>query len=121
MPHPERQAYGLHVEQEVARHLQSKGLTFVEANYRCKMGEIDLIMRDNETLVFVEVRFRSDANAVNPLESITRSKQRKVIRTASYYLLDRHNSHDLSCRFDAVGVTRTNDCWDFDWVSNAFY
>lgn len=79
-------------------------------------------MVDEATLVFVEVRYRQQDALCNPLESITRSKQRKVIRTASHYLLTRFNSHDIACRFDAVGVTQQqNGDLKYEWVKNAFY
>lgn len=86
------------------------------------MGEIDLIMVDSSYLIFVEVRYRKSAEYGNPLETITRSKQRKIIRTASNYLLARFNSHDIPCRFDVVGVQQ-NDAnqLEFTWIKQAFY
>lgn len=86
------------------------------------MGEIDLIMLDRDTLVFVEVRYRKDGDFCNPLETVTRSKQRKIIKAASHYLLTRLKSHDIPCRFDVVGVTREGtDNYHFEWIKNAFY
>ena len=109
------------MEQAVRRFLESEGLHFIQANYQCKMGEIDLIMSDSSTLAFVEVRFRDNTSFCDPLETITRSKQRKLIRTASHYLVTRYDSHDISCRFDVVGVTQANDKLSFNWIKNAFY
>ncbi len=86
------------------------------------MGEVDLIMIDDNTLVFVEVRYRSNTAYGDPLETVTRSKQRKIIRTASHYLLAKFNSHDIACRFDVVAVTRQQDKQlTFNWIKSAFY
>ena len=110
------------MEQRARRHLESEGLHFREANYTCKMGEIDLIMLDHHTLVFVEVRYREDAAFCHPLETVTRAKQRKLMRAASHYLLTRIKSHDVPCRFDVVGISATgDDTFQIDWIKNAFY
>lgn len=86
------------------------------------MGEIDLIMIDSSFLVFVEVRFRTSNEYGNPLETVTRAKQRKIIRTASHYLLSKFNSHDIACRFDVVAVTQQeNEQLSFNWIKSAFY
>lgn len=113
---------GQAVEQAVRRYLEAQGLHFREANYHCKMGEIDLVMIDEATLVFVEVRYRLDSEFCHPLETITRSKQRKIIRAASHYLVQRLGSHDVACRFDVVGVTESDDkSLQFQWIPQAFY
>lgn len=79
-------------------------------------------MIDSSTLVFVEVRYRTRTEFGNPLETITRSKQRKIIRTASHYLLSRFNSHDVACRFDVVGITENqNGELNYEWIKQAFY
>ncbi|MCG8314987.1 MAG: YraN family protein [Pseudomonadales bacterium] len=109
------------MEQAVRRYLESEGLNFIQANYHCKMGEIDLIMSDSSSLVFVEVRYRNDLKFCNPLETVTYQKQRKLVRTASHYLVKQYQSHDIACRFDVVGVTQKNEQLIFDWIKNAFY
>lgn len=79
-------------------------------------------MVDESSLIFVEVRYRKSTEYGNPLETITRNKQRKIIRTASNYLLARFNSHDIPCRFDAVGVMENaNNELEFNWIKQAFY
>lgn len=86
------------------------------------MGEIDLIMIDKDTLVFVEVRYRENDTFCTPLETVTRAKQRKVIKAASFYLTTKLKSHDIPCRFDVVGVTRdANEQLHYEWIKNAFY
>ena len=121
-PPQQRRQQGQSVEQLTRRYLESQGLDFKEANYQCKTGELDLIMTDGEILVFVEVRYRKNPEFCNPLETITRAKQRKIIRTASHYLLTRFKSHNIACRFDVVGVSEQSPGkLDFDWIPQAFY
>ncbi len=98
-------------------HLQQTGLQLVEKNYRCKGGEIDLIMRDGESLVFVEVRFRKSSSFGSAAESVTASKQRKLITAASHYLQRQRNS--WPCRFDVVGITGEHDPV-IQWIKDAF-
>lgn len=103
-------------EQLAATFLQQKGLTLLEKNFRCKHGEIDLIMRDGKTLVFVEVRLRSNPNFGSAAMSIDQSKQNKLTRTAEYYL---QTHGDSACRFDAV-LMQSIDINAVEWVRNAF-
>jgi len=97
----------------LARHK----LVLVQRNYRCRFGEIDLIMRDGETLVFVEVRMRSSWNFGGPGSSITLSKKRRLVRAARHYLLSLRT--EPCCRFDAV-LLSGNDGSDIEWIRNAF-
>jgi putative endonuclease len=102
-----------YAEAFLARHK----LVLVQRNYRCRFGEIDLIMCDGETLVFVEVRMRSNQNFGDAGSSITLSKQRKVMRAARHYLLSLKT--EPCCRFDAV-LLSSNDGSDIEWIRNAF-
>lgn len=99
-------------------YLMEQGLKFVEANYRCKPGEIDLIMKDNNTLVFVEVRSRNNTQYGTGSESVTMSKQQKIIRAAQHYLQSKNLTDRLACRFDVVSVTKTAGI--SEWIPNAF-
>lgn len=103
-------------EQIAATFLQQKGLTLVEKNFRCTHGEIDLIMQDGKTLVFVEVRLRRNANFGGAAMSITHAKQQKLTRTAERYLQIHGN---FACRFDAILMQSTN-LNAVEWVQNAF-
>jgi putative endonuclease len=103
-------------EQLAATFLQKKGLTLLERNFRCAHGEIDLIMRDGKTLVFVEVRLRSNTNFGGAAMSITRSKQQKLTRTAERYL---QIHGDTTCRFDAI-LMQSADLNAVEWIQNAF-
>jgi putative endonuclease len=85
-------------------HLEAKGMRLVDRNYRWRGGEIDLIMRDGEVLVFVEVRSKSGAAHGTPLETIDYRKRRQIERCARQYLAHKKVGADVCCRFDAVGV-----------------
>jgi putative endonuclease len=83
-------------------------MTILERNYRCRLGEIDIIARDEETLCFVEVKYRSGNRAGYPLEAVGPAKQRKIYQTASVYLKQHGLSMNVSCRFDVVSVLGEN-------------
>lgn len=109
-------AEGNAAEQIAATFLQQKGLTLVEKNFRCVHGEIDLIMRDEKTLVFVEVRLRSNSNFGGAAVSINHAKQTKLTRTAERYL----QIHGVTaCRFDAILMQSIN-LNAVQWIQNAF-
>ncbi|MCW9022255.1 MAG: YraN family protein, partial [Sedimenticola sp.] len=77
---------GNEAEQLAQRYLEQRGLRTLERNYRCKMGEIDIIMKDQDSLVFVEVRYRKQNAFGSAAESVTTTKQKKIIRAAYHYL-----------------------------------
>lgn len=79
------------------------GYTILEENFSCSFGEIDIIARDGKYICFIEVKTRYGIQYGLPLESITISKQRKIIRVAEYYI-NKHNLHKLFFRFDALEV-----------------
>ena len=106
------QLQGDQFEQQARAHLQRRGLKLVEANYRCRGGEIDLIMRDGATLVFVEVRQRSSASHGGAVASIHGDKKRRLVCAAQNYLL--RFADPPPCRFDVVAVDGTA----LDWLSN---
>jgi putative endonuclease len=110
---------GKEIETEVCHFLQKQGLRLVERNYHCRGGEIDLIMQDRLTLVFVEVRYRKSSGFGGALASIDMHKQSRIIHTASHYL-QRHDSAFEACRFDVVGVSPDGKRYKFQWVKDAF-
>lgn len=91
-------------EARAAAHLSSLGYAIVEQNYRCPVGELDLVAREGGDLVFVEVRSRADGEHGDASLAVGAAKQRRVARVAEYYLLDRRPS-DETCRFDVVAIT----------------
>ena len=107
---------GGQAEALAAAYLKQQGLKLLASNYRCRFGEIDLIMRDGVTLVFVEVRLRSNANYGGAATSITVAKRQRLIHTAQHYL-QQHG--DSSCRFDAI-LMQSVDMQDIEWLKNAF-
>ncbi len=133
LPKPAHLLTGEKSELRAEQFLRQQGLTLVTRNYRCKLGEIDLIMRDGEHLVFVEVRFRKHRHYGSASETVGYHKQRKLIRTAQYYLL-MHPNLDVPCRFDVVALHGINTSENtelavdagnerqkpIEWITNAF-
>lgn len=101
-------------------YLTQHKLTLVECNYRCVFGEIDLIMRDRDCLVFVEVKQRKSSHYGSPLEMISVKKQQKLRRTAEHYISQRKLSSHQALRFDAVGIIAGTTIESINWVQNAF-
>lgn len=91
-------------EERAVAMLRAAGLTIVERNYRCRLGEIDVVARDGATLVFVEIRTRARADRGSALETVRRGKQRRIARVAAHYLAVRRPSAP-TMRFDVVGIT----------------
>lgn len=117
-----RKQAGNQAEELAKEYLARHGLGFCESNFQCKTGEIDLIMKDGEMLVFVEVRYRAEIGHGSPLDTVTPSKQRKLIRTASYFLQQHFGDRWPPCRFDVVGISGELDNQpQVQWVPSAFY
>ncbi|MEE9396471.1 MAG: YraN family protein [Methylococcales bacterium] len=111
-------ATGKAAEDLALTFLIDKGLKLVERNYRSRGGEIDLIMEDNEMLIFVEVRYRKTNTHGSALESITLKKQAKLITCASHYLTQKRINKPT--RFDAIAVSPERDTLSIEWVPDAF-
>ena len=107
---------GAAAEQLAATFLTQKGLKLVAQNYNCRFGEIDLVMQDGNTLVFVEVRLRSNDIFGSAAMSITKQKQQKLIATAQHFL---QTHQDCGCRFDAILMNKTH-LDHIEWLRNAF-
>jgi putative endonuclease len=108
---------GALAEQWTAQYLQRQGLKLLTQNYRSRFGEIDLIMRDGVTLVFVEVRLRGNAHFGGAAASIDSRKQQRLILTAQQYLSNLKPTP--LCRFDAILMTDEQGK-DLQWLRNAF-
>ena len=113
---PEHLQQGLAAEKIAATFLQQQGMTLIAKNFSCKYGEIDLIMRDANSLVFIEVRLRRNADFGGAAMSINPSKQGKLARSAEYYLQLHGN---CACRFDVI-LMRSADINTVEWIQNAF-
>jgi putative endonuclease len=111
---------GLEAEKLAATFLANHGLKFVMQNYHCRFGEIDLIMTDAKTLVFIEVKLRSNSQFGGAAASITPQKQQKMILTAQHYLQQHvKNQSQTACRFDAILMSKADlNC--IEWIRNAF-
>ena len=108
---------GQHYEDLALRFLQAQGLALMARNYRCRSGEIDLIMRDDQYLVFVEVRYRASMSHGGAAASVTREKQQKLQRTALNFLhTQRINEAGQACRFDVIAFDGNEEC---QWYKNA--
>ncbi len=107
---------GALAEDNAAEFLKGRGLRLLERNYRCRFGEIDLIMRDGRTLVFVEVRYRRNKSFGGAIESITAAKREKLLRTVRHYMAA--TQEFPACRFDAVLLS--GDTQELEWIENAF-
>jgi len=104
-------------ERHALDYLTRQGLRLVVANYRSRFGEIDLILRDGDVLVFAEVRMRKNADFGGARASITPAKQARLIKTANQYLTQ--FAHPPQCRFDAVLLGAPNS-GAIEWIKNAF-
>lgn len=100
--------------------LQSQGLALIERNYRCRSGEIDIIMHHRNELVFVEVRYRKSNAYGGAQESITPNKQRKIRSSAETFLQKHTDKGHGGCRFDVMAVSGDALDYQFDWIRNAF-
>ena len=111
---------GLEAEKIAATFLVNHGLKLLVQNYHCRFGEIDLVMTDAKTLVFVEVKLRSSNQFGGAAASITSQKQQKLILTAQHYL-QQHVKYQsqIACRFDAILMSKT-DLNSIEWIRNAF-
>ena len=121
MPDSSRQQTGKDAERLALRHLEQQGLRLLAKNWLCKRGELDLVMLDGDTVVFVEVRYRKHAQWGGALASIDGSKRQKLILAAQFFLQKEHRWADCPCRFDVVAMESTpSGTPDLTWLKNAF-
>lgn len=110
---------GIYFENIAEDYLTERGLVLVERNFRLDTGEIDIIMQEGETWVFVEVKFRFDASFEHPLNQLRRTQLERIRRTAKVFLYFQGLSEYLTpCRFDVVAITAKP--YDVIWVQDAF-
>ena len=108
---------GEQAEELACRYLQTQGLRLVTRNHRCRRGEIDLIMEDGESLVFVEVRYRASARFGSAAESVDARKRTRLIAAAGHFLQQQRRNRP--CRFDVVAISGAAEP-DLQWITNAF-
>ena len=112
------QKIGLAAELKAKAHLITQGLVWIESNYRCRWGEIDLIMRDKNYLVFIEVRARQSSLFGGASASVTYHKQQKLIKTASFYSVAKKIVDKYPMRFDVLSMDGSG--LQIEWLKNAF-
>ncbi len=100
--------------------LEREGLSFVAANVNYAFGELDLVMREGETLVFVEVRYRRNTGFGGGLQSVTRSKQRRIANAAGAWLASHPIDARRPCRFDVIAIAGDMASPQVQWERNAF-
>ena len=115
MPRITTLARGNAAEDRALDFLEAQGLHLLMRNYRLRSGEIDLVMRDREHVVFTEVRYRRSDNFGGAVHSINVRKQQKIIATANHYML--RYGVELPARFDVVAITGKDD---IQWIQDAF-
>lgn len=111
-----RRQTGSYYEDVAVRYLQEQQYQIVARNFRCRIGEIDIIARDREYLVFVEVKYRSSIKQGYPAEAVTYAKQQTIYRVAAWYLQSHGYRANTPCRFDVVSICGQ----EIDLFQNAF-
>lgn len=107
---------GSRYEQEAAEYLKSQGYRILMMNYRCRLGEIDIVAMDGNTLVFCEVKYRKSLRYGSPAEAVDLKKQNRIERTTGIYLMEHSLSPDIQIRFDVVAILNHT----FTLYKNAF-
>lgn len=108
-------------EKHALEYLIQQGLRLIQRNFKTKLGEIDLIMVDQNTLVFVEVRLRSNDNYGSAAESVNTRKQNKMISAAEYYLQYHSNQQTDEIRFDVIAFSLNHHQTTLEWIQDAFF
>ncbi|MDC1435751.1 YraN family protein [Gammaproteobacteria bacterium] len=114
------QVKGLYYEKLALKYLKKQGLKFLQNNYHCRLGEIDLVMHDQGYIVFIEVRYRENSAFGNGLDTVNKSKQQKLIKTAQLYLIQNGLYEKVPTRFDVISISRSKLKPELSWVKNAF-
>lgn len=115
-----RKTIGNQAEILAKQFLLAKGLKFVQAQFNTPLGEIDLIMKDESELVFIEVRYRKQNNFGEGYETITHVKKQRLIRTALYFQQKHRWARDQACRFDIISISDGQLNPKITWIPNAF-
>ncbi len=114
---------GLYYENLAKKYLVQHGLALLKQNYHCRFGEIDLIMLQREVLCFIEVKYRNDLSFGGAASAIPPQKQKKIVKTALFYIAENSRFDQHSVRFDALLIQQqgSSKTTDINWIQNAFY
>lgn len=112
---------GKQAEKLAMEYLQSRGLKPLATNFTCRYGEIDLIMRERSSLVFIEVRYRKHNRFGSGAESVDFHKQQKLLKSAQYFLQKYKQYNKQPCRFDVVSISNAGHSgqYNIEWIPNA--
>ncbi|VAW58793.1 hypothetical protein MNBD_GAMMA11-2711 [hydrothermal vent metagenome] len=113
-----RRSKGKAAEALACKHLKENGLRLIEKNFHSRAGEIDLIMQDDNTLVFIEVRYRKNQDFGGAKASITPAKQQRIRKTALYYM--QKKGEEFYARFDVLAMSGEGEQLTYEWIQNAF-
>lgn len=112
---------GKAAEQHALNYLKAAGLSLIAENWSCRFGEIDLIMLEHNTVVFVEVRYRKNAHFGGAIDSIDHNKRDKLVITAEYFLNEYPQWLEHSCRFDVITARPSKtQAFNLEWIQDAF-
>ncbi|MDT0605107.1 YraN family protein [Thalassotalea castellviae] len=103
------------------RYLTDNGLCLLSKNFHSRQGEIDLIMKENDCFVFVEVKYRKNNQFGGAISAVSQQKQQKIIKTATFFLQQQNlNEYNTACRFDIVAIEGDANKPKIQWLKNAF-
>ncbi|CAK0774757.1 putative endonuclease [Gammaproteobacteria bacterium] len=115
-----RTACGRQAENRARHFLETRGLSLLACNYRAPCGELDLIMRDGMSVVFIEVRLRRSSRFGDAVESVNARKCARITATAAHYLQRHRELANQPCRFDVVAFSGPNEIAEPRWLKGAF-
>ncbi len=114
-------ARGKTTEAFAEQYLIKQGLTFVERNVHCRQGEVDLIMLDGDTVVFIEVKYRKNNHFGSAIEAVSLAKQNKIKHCVAFYFHKSNlNEYNTPCRFDVIALEGNINQPQVTWLKNAF-
>jgi len=118
---PNNRQSGARWEKTAESFLRNHGLSLIQRNFSSRFGEIDLIMEDGETLVFIEVKYRKNSHHGSGADAVTFHKQGRISRTAAWYLAKNPHRAEQFCRFDVISMDPQKKDQGINWIKNAFY
>ena len=114
-----RRSHGQKSEDVATQYLKKRGYKILERNFRWRGGEVDIIAKNRDVIVFVEVRSLSDS-VINPIETVGPKKRKKIISGAFSYLLKESLYENVDCRFDVIGIIWKGDKFEIEHIKDAF-
>ncbi len=115
-----RRDKGKTIEKLCEKFLKNKKVRIITSNFYSRCGEIDLIGLKEDTLIFFEVRYRQSIHYGSPIESVTRNKQKRIYKTALFFIIKHPEFKNFTYRFDIIGTSTYNGELVFEWQQNAF-